>query len=240
MRVAWVIVLAPAICEARVHPRFEPTDLELETSGTLELDTQLGYVKGPDAERIVAPDFELDLGLFDRFELDFDGSLAFARSGTLVDNSWLSAKIGLFDTHGTDRSWALGMQVGPKLPLQAGARGIGFEGLALLAYMAGSLHVVLSAGGLADPHDGAAPRPIGVEAGLDVELELVPDRWSLLGEIGGVRYRSDDPAQLAATAGIQLSPAKWLDVSLVALVGLAGGSDPFGVLLGISPKISLW
>jgi hypothetical protein len=45
------------------HPRFEPTDLELESSGTVQLDLQAGPVRGPDANRVVAADFEIDVGI---------------------------------------------------------------------------------------------------------------------------------------------------------------------------------
>jgi len=48
---------------ARPRPHFEPTDLDLEDTGVLELDLQLGPVRGPDAWRVMLPDFELDLGL---------------------------------------------------------------------------------------------------------------------------------------------------------------------------------
>jgi hypothetical protein len=213
----------------------------------MEIDLQLGAVKGPDASRIVSPDLELDLGLVDGVELDLDDAFAAEGAGgrrffdhESLDNLWLSAKIGLYDAHDDARSWALGVQVGPKLPLATGAQGIGVEGLLLIGFMTGPLHLVGQVGGLVDPHTGAAARPFGPEAGLDLEYELVPDRWSLLGELGAVWYHTSDPNQLAVTAGIQFSPAQTLDLSLVGLVGLLPGSDPFGLLFGISPKLALW
>ncbi|HET9992365.1 MAG TPA: hypothetical protein VFQ65_27725, partial [Kofleriaceae bacterium] len=57
------VMLAPALAQANRHPQFEPTDLELEDPGTMELDLQVGFVKGTDAHRLVLPDFEFDLGL---------------------------------------------------------------------------------------------------------------------------------------------------------------------------------
>jgi len=244
--IACVLVVS-SVALARVHPRFEPTDLELETSGVMELDAQLGIVRGPNASRIVAPDLELDLGLLENVELDLDGAFAIEGAGDTrlfdhraVDNSWASVKLGLYDSHGADHSWALGVQVGPKLPFATGAHGIGVEGLVLLAQMTGPLHLVLGAGGLVDPHDGSSPRPVGLEAGLDLEYEIVPDRWSFLGELGGVWYHSNDDPQLSVTAGLQYSPTSTLDLSIVVLGGFLAGSDPFGVLFGISPKFTLW
>lgn len=238
-----------SVCLAKVHPRFEPTDLGLEPGGALELDVQLGLVDGHDAARMVAPDFELDLGLVPGLELDLDGGFAVEGAGakrlfdhTTRDNVWPSLKVGVFDVRDAvhDRAWALGFQLGPKLPTASGAAGVGVEGLVLLARMMGALHLVFEVGGLVDPRSAGAGRPVGAEAGVDLELELVPDRWSLLGELGGVWYRTADPAQLVATAGIQWSPSARLDVSLVAMLGVASGSDPFGLLIGFSPRFTLW
>lgn len=240
---------APA--RAAKHPRFEPTDLELERPGTLELDTQLGIVRGPDAYRMVMPDFEVDLGILANVELDLDGAYAIEGAppdGPTVfdhqapDNLWPSVKVGLFDWHdaAAQRAWAIGAQLGPKLPIAADNHGVGAEGLLMLGHADGRLHVVLDVGGVVDPRVGTTARPRGIEGGVDVELELVSDRWSLLGELGGIHYVSADADQLAATGGIQFSPSARLDLSLVALVGLASGSDRFGVLVGVSPKLTAW
>ena len=99
---------------------------------------------------------------------------------------------------------------------------------------------MLDIGGLIDPHTGTMPRAVGVEGGADLELELVPNAWSALAEIGGVHYVSADADQLAVTGGIQYSPSARVVLSLVALVGLASGSDRFGILFGVSPKLRLW
>lgn len=252
--VAVVVVCASAstrVAHARKHPRFEPTDLELENPGTTEIDLQLGVVKGPDASRIVVPDFEIDLGILPNLELDIDGAFGVegVPSGTprfldhsAPDNLWVSAKLGLWDDRdaATGNAWSAGIQVGPKLPIATDTRGIGVEALALLGRMVGPVHLVAQVGGLVDPHATMSPRPYGVEGGLDLELELQKDRWSLLGELGGIWYGSPDSNQLAATAGIQYSPTNWLDLSLVAMVGFLDGSDPYGILFGISPKLALW
>jgi hypothetical protein len=224
---------AATTAHAAKHPRFEPTDLELEEPGTAEIDLQLGLVRGQDLWRVVMPDFELDLGLISNIEIDLDGSYAIeGGSHQLPDNLWPSIKLGLAD-------W-IGVQVGPKIPIAPDNHGVGVEGLALLGHTVGRVHVVVDVGGLVDPRTGTMPRPVGLEAGADVELELVPNAWSALAELGGVHYVSADADQLAVTGGVQYSPNAHVDLSLVALVGLAAGSDRFGILFGVSPKFGLW
>src|SRR5690349_10275820 len=75
--VAAGLALWPALALARPHRRlFEPTDLELERPGVLELDLQAGLVRGPDAFRLSIPDAELDVGLLPDLEIDLDGAFA--------------------------------------------------------------------------------------------------------------------------------------------------------------------
>ena len=255
-RRALLVVLAtfffiPALAHAKRHPQFEPTDLELEDPGTMELDLQLGLVKGSDAHRLVLPDFEFDLGLLENLELDIDGtySIAGQPDGTPLfldhsapDNLWVSAKIGLYDGRDDAKhAWALGLQVGPKFPTGSDQHGVGVEGLALIARMDGRVHLVLGIGGLVDPHLTATPRPWGFETGLDLDLDLDDvDTWSLLGEVAFQGFGSPDPTQLNATIGLQYSPSPKLDLSVVAEAGFVPGSDPYGIFFGISPKAALW
>ena len=245
------VMLAPALAHAKRHPQFEPTDLELEDPGTMELDLQFGLVKGSDAHRLVLPDFEFDLGLLDNLELDVDGtySIAGQPDGTPLfldhsapDNLWVSAKLGLYDGRDDAKhAWAFGLQVGPKLPTGGDQHGVGVEGLALIGRMDGRVHLVLGIGGLDDPHLTATPRPWGFETGLDLDLDLDDvDTWSLLGEVAFQWFGSPDPTQFNATLGLQYSPSDKLDLSVVAEAGFVPGSDPYGVFFGISPKAALW
>jgi hypothetical protein len=233
-----------------VH-QFEPTDLDLQPPGMLQLDLQGGVVHGSSAWRAIVPDFEVNLGLSSRVELDVDGAVglesvdgkAFALKRVVADDLWISSKVGFFSHHddGEKRSWAFGLQLGPKVPVAEGARGAGFEALALVGHNVRRVHLVFSAGGLVDPGaEVSSGRPVGVEAGADLNLDLnEDDTFSLLGELGGIAYLSDDPGQLAASIGIQWSPSELLDLSLVAVVG-AGGADRYGLMLGVSPKVRLW
>lgn len=246
---AAAVLIVARTASAGPHPRFEPTDLEIEQPGVTEIDLQTGVVKGPNASRIVVPDFELDVGLFENFELDLDGALGAEGAGPTVlfdhlqrDNLWASAKVGLYDhvDEAADRAYGVGVQVGPKLPVGIGAHGIGVEGVMLFGYHGGPWHVVLELGGLDDPHLTGARRPLGGEAGVDLQYEIVENRWAFLGEAGGVWYHTSDASQLGVTAGLQFSPNDHLDLSVVALVGILAGSDPYGLLFGISPKLTLW
>jgi hypothetical protein len=236
---------------ARQRPLFEPTDLEMERPGVVEIDLQLGDVRGESSWRLVVPDFELDIGLMPNLELDVDCAYAIEGPGDgqfsfdhpAPDDLWIAAKLGLYDWREDGRSgaWAIGLQLGPKLPVANDARGIGYEALVLGGRTWGETHLVFNLGALVDP--GATPssgRPAGVEGGADVNLRLGASSWSLTGELGGVHFVSPDADQLHATAGLTFGPSEQLQVSIVALVGFLRGGDRGGVLLGVSPKFSLW
>jgi len=117
------------------RPLFEPTDLELEDGGVAEIDVQMGAIRSQGPWRAVMPDFELDVGLLPGLELDLDGAYAiegpatgpFSFDHAAPDSLWPCAKIGLYDAHDgpSGRGLAVGVQVGPKLPVASGAHGIG-------------------------------------------------------------------------------------------------------------------
>jgi hypothetical protein len=241
-----------ALARRGVRPLFEPTDLELEDPGSAELDLQLGLIRSPGPFRVVIPDFELDLGLLPNLELDVDGAYAiegpeqgpFAFDHAAPDSLWPSLKLGLvaWANHDDSRVFALGTQLGPKLPTAPGAHGLGVEGLALFALSLPKTHFVLSSGAFVDPApDAASARPVGVEAGLDFARELDQRaRYSLTAELSGVHFTSGEPAQLLGTLGVSVAPNDTIELSLVALGGLLAGSDRYGFLLGVSPHFALW
>jgi hypothetical protein len=231
--------------------RFEPTDLEMEESGVVELDVQVGAARGDGAWRTFIPDFELDLGLTPEVELDIDGTNAveggadgrFSFDHFAPDNLWISSKIGLLDIRSdrTQTAWAIGMQLGPKLAIAPEAHGLGYEVLALLGRTVGPTHLALNVGGLVDPGERvSAGRPIGVESGLDVNHALARSPFSLLGEIGGIHYFSSNPDQLSASLGFAWQSTEAVELSVVGLVGLLAQGDRGAVLFGISPKFAAW
>jgi hypothetical protein len=242
-----LVTFAPAHSEARPKPLFEPTDLEMQKPGVVELDLQMGAMQS-DAWRIVIPDAEVNVGLLPQLEFDVDGAYAiegapsqgFSFDHAAPDNLWVALKYGAIDwEHESRRATAFGLQLGPKLPVARGASGVGVEGLLLLSEVWGESHLALNAGAFVDP-EVSGERPAGLEGGLDLEWALYSSPWSITGELGGVHYLSDDDDQLHATAGLKWSPNDSIDCSVVALVGFLRGGDKFGLLLGVSPKFALW
>lgn len=237
---------------ARPRPLFEPTDLELEEPGTVELDAQIGEIRGTDAAKASLPDFEIDIGLGRNAELDIDGQYAIEGPGAHgfkldrpgPDNLWLASKLGLWDERSSSgaKALAFGVQFGPKFPFASGNKGVGCEGLLLLAGTMGEAQLVLNAGALVDPGTGVSSgRPAGLEGGMDLSV-VVSKRGSLsvLGELGGVRFLSRDAHQLHATAGLSWGVSKSLDLTLIGLKGLLSGGDRYGVLLGIAQRFELY
>jgi hypothetical protein len=249
--VAALMALAPRTADARARPLFEPTDLEMERSGTVEIDLQVGAVRGESPWRLMVPDVEIDVGLFRNVELDVDGAYAIEGPGDgrfsfdhlAADDPWVAAKLGLYDSReeGARDAWAVGLQLGPKLPLANDAHGIGFEGLLITGCTWSKTHLVLNMGGLIDPGGAVSSgRPAGVEGGIDVSLHLGASSFSLTAELGGTHFFSPDADELHTTGGISWGPNEQLDVSVIGLLGLLRGGDRGGVLLGVSPKFALW
>jgi len=223
----------------------------MEDPGTLDVDLQFGAVRSQVPWRLVVPDVEVDFGLSRNVELDIDAAYAiegpdngpFTLDHPAPDNLWLAVKLGLYDSHGNGEatSWAVGAQLGPKLPVATAAHGIGYEGLLLVARTWGESHLVLNLGGLIDPGvQVSGQRPAGIEGGLDLSLKLGQSSYSITGELAGVRFVSADADQLHATAGVTWAATDSLDLSMVGLMGFLSGGDRVGVLLGVSPKFALW
>jgi hypothetical protein len=252
------VLLAPRAARARrgVRPLFEPTDLELEDPGVAELDLQAGPIRGQGPWRLVIPDVELDLGLLRWLELDVDGAYAleappgsFKFQDAAPDNLWVALKVGIWDWadegKGEDdvSAWALGGQVGPKLPVAAGSHAVGIEALALLGHVLWRTHTVLNAGMFVDPYPSAtSDRPVGIELGVDFDCDLdKAQHYQVTAELSGVKFLSSDPDQLLATAGVGWTPnPPYTQINLVGLVGFLEGSDKYGFLVGVTQKIGIW
>jgi hypothetical protein len=257
--VGLLLALSSGAAEARrgVRPLFEPTDLELEEPGVTELDLQMGLIRGQGPWRLVVPDFEIDLGILRNLELDLDGSYALEAPGpgsfrfenAVPDNLWPALKFGIYDwaDEGTSAdeltAWALGGQVGPKIPVAPGSSGVGLEALLLVGHVLWKAHFVLNAGMFWDPRPSAtSTRPLGVELGLDFDRDLdARGHYQVTAELSGVKFVSSDPNQLLATAGLAWTPIPpYTQISLVGLVGFLEGSDKYGLLLGLTQKIGIW
>ncbi len=234
--------------QVRRRPLFEPTDLELEEAGVVEANVQMGALRSADGWRSVVPDAEIDVGLTPNVELDLDWTfdLAGFPGGRLSnaqptgENLWFASKLGLFDAKddGSQTTWALGMQLGPKVPLGSHANGAGFEGLVLLGLTRGRLVLAINVGGLVDPGDQVGrKRPAGIEGGGHVTVALdAKQRVSLLADVGAVVFVSSDANQLHVSPGIELDVNESASFTGQALFGLLAGGDRIGGLLGFSYK----
>lgn len=241
---------APAFAKLRHRvPAFEPTDLDLEDPGTLELDTQYGamFRDGAPDLRVFVPDFELDLGLTQRVELDVDGAVSLDRQSgryTLAgDNLWTSVKLGFIakkDPNDDKRVWALGAQLGPRLPTAPNSAGTGFGAVLLAARMDAPWHVIVNFGGVLEPRDRTeTERSLSALGGIDLDYDLdAQNRWSILGELGAGYSFGPDPHDVHTTLGIDLEPVPWLDLSLVGFYGFIAGGDRAGLFLGINPSFA--
>jgi hypothetical protein len=227
---------------------FEPDDLELEEPGILDFDLQGGPVWGTSdsGNHVLMPDFEVGLGLTRNVELDVSGTFTLDRENgrrhVTGDALWIAAKLGLLDTRdGSGDAWALGLELGPRLPT-LDAAGLGYGALGLLGYTHHGLALVLNAGTLIDPGaSSSAEHPTSLVFGLD--LNAVLDRrgdWSLQSELGIAHYLSADPDELAFTLGVTYAMCRRLDVSVMALSGFLPHTDHAGLLLGVSPQFGLW
>jgi hypothetical protein len=250
----FVLLAWASIAQANtVRRMFEPTDLETESPGNVEVDLQMGVIRGRDPYSFSVPDFEIDLGLTDRLELDLDGAFTlqgeesgkFGVSRVVRDNLWLCLKLALleFRFDGKTSGFSLGIQAGPKLPVAIDNHGLGLESLILAGYFSQQTHVALNAGFLIDPHGASgAARPSGIEGGITLERQLTfAPQWAWAGQVGGIRFSSGEAALLSITAGCVWSPSDSLDLSATGIAGLVKGSDRYGMLLGIAPKFAgLW
>jgi hypothetical protein len=231
----------------RARRRFEPTDLNLQHAGTVEIDTQVGVIRGEDGTRTYLPDFEASIGISSQLELEVDGAFGLAGAKPqFLDNTLLAMRLAVLDVRDSPTStsaWAAGVQAGPRLPTALGTRGLGVEALAIAGRTAGRLHLFVQGGTLLDPFQAApgarASRPFGVEGGLDLDLDL-DDKgaWSLKGELGGVKFFSADRSQLHLTAGPALWVVPWLELSVVGVLGFLPGGDHYGGLLGAATRFS--
>lgn len=235
--------LAAHDASALPRRRFEPNDLELSRHGQLDADLQFGVLTG-DGGEVDIPDFEISFGITDNVQAEIDGAFALvSQNGThdlRADNLWPSAKVG-FGEFGEDSTGALalGMQLGPKIAIDADNHGIGYETVVLAGYTYRTSRTVLNLGGLIDPGPTLKHHQNGFEGGVDFHLELDNQKhFALLLEIGGVHFVSNDQDQLHVSAGVAYSASRHIDFSLTALGAvLDGGGQRAGLLFGVSPNV---
>ena len=231
--------------------RFEPTDLHMAEPGDLEVDTQVGLsmLEGSN-DHLVLPDFELNLGVTRRVEIDVDGSFTLERFTLksreyLGEPLWVGVKLGVADWRddAKRRAFALGLQLGPLLPTTSNMHGIGYGGLALAGLVRGRLQLVFNAGALYAPrYDALSDEPPArIVGGVDLHLAIdKQERWALLGELGGSFYWTHDFHELTATAGVGWDVSDHFTLSAIALGNAFANGERVSFLLGFTPKVKLW
>ena len=234
---------------ARPRRRFEPTDLDLRDEGVVEIDTQVGYSGGADP-RVTMPDLEVALGLAHGIQLQLDTTLGWDQQQKnrlrTVENTWATVKLRIADVVDpvTQDYWAVGTQVGPKLPTMQDARGLGVEGLVIVGRGQGPVHLFVQVGVLLDPYVAtpgtARERPFALEGGVDADIDLDDhDRWSFTAEVGASRFFAPRYGETHATAGVACNVTKQLELSAIAIGGYAQGGQ-LGFLVGATPKLALF
>lgn len=247
---ATLVVSSPAAAQ-RARRRFEPTDLRLQPAGTAEIELQAGVVTGEDGQRAFVPDFEASLGISSHVELELDGTYgldSFSKPAFL-DNTLLAVRMQVVDEHdapGSKSAWSGGIQAGPRLPTLPQTHGLGMEALVIVGRTTESVHLFAQAGTLIDPSEPYVGyrrpvHPYGFEGGLDLDLDLDDhDKWSFMGEVGGIKYFSPHADQLHLAAGPSCQVSPGLEVSFVALVGVLRGGDRFGGLFGATSRFKMF
>lgn len=242
-------VTAPVVARPG-RARFEPTDLDLEKPGVMEIDTQVGVTSGDGVagNRVVLPDFEVDVGLTSRVELSIDGAFSVDHyddgSRQLQGEAlWTGVKLGLLDFRDPeDRTgFAVGAQLGPRIGTVGGS-GVGYGALGLLGYRGTAMHSTANLGYFIDP----GPRALGTHSksvvlGLDFEVDLDErSEWSLLGSTAFAYYATDEPTEWLVALGASVDASKVWNFHLTALGGILPGEDRLGILFGATPRFALW
>ena len=232
------------------RPQFEPTDLDIDAPGVLDLDLQFGLVRTGRGLHAFAPDLEIDLGIAPGFELDLDGTFMLASGPGGVfpldtpqyDNLWVSTKVMMFDWADTDRhrALAIGLQQGARLPVSTAGRGVGFEALLLVGVALPRMRLTLNLGGVADPASEDSPPTNALLSGLNASFDMDSKGLLTLECAGLVAWSPGRPTDAAVTFGLTYAATQWLDLSITGLTGYLDGGAAYGLLLGISPQIRLW
>ena len=169
-------------------------------------------MRSPGPWRFVIPDFELDFGILPNLELDLDGAYSiegpasgsFSFDHGVPYSLWPSVKVGLYNDHDdqTNRARAVGIQVGPRIPIASGAHGIGFESLVVFGGSRRGLNVAVNLGAFVEPPADAVSRsPWASSRGSTCELTLdSQNRFQLTGELATAYFFTADPRQLHATS----------------------------------------
>jgi hypothetical protein len=243
-----LLTISTSAAAAPIRPFFEPTDLEFEKPGVLDIDVQTGPTYGANAwgHRWILSDVEVDFGILDNVELGLDAAfssdLQADHSRTIFSEAlWPTVKLGLADFHAGDHAFAFGLQLGPRIPMFTGA-GVGYAALGLAGWSIGKVHLVLNGGFVTDPGTTITEgHPTGALMGLDTVINIDDDgHFMLTSELGGTVFTTGR-GEAHQTIGLAWEPyTDRLQFSVVFLTGIAANADRGALLFGVSPKMDLF
>ena len=223
---------------ARRRATFFPKDLDMEEAGDAELDTRIGFLHTQDTTQLVVPDFALDFGINRRLELDLDAQagMDMATGQWLAqDQLWFSLKQMIWDDHGKDKAWALGVQHGPRFAVIPSTWGFGYQALGLLSVRALHWQGVFSLGGFVDPQDvNTYARPTGLLAGLDWSVDINDD-WDVAPSVA-MTVHGEGNIDAIATVDLELDVGKWGSTRVGVMGGWQDSGRVVGMELGYAPR----
>lgn len=241
------IAVAQSVAHAAGRrPFFEPQDSEVEVVGSLEVNVQTGASVVPGRTTLYYPDLEAELGIAERVELGLDATLASGSNEELfgttrtnaTDHLWPHLKVLVADAPASAAWPSVSLQLGPRVPIVGGYRGVGVEALLIADRAFGGLEVALNAGAFRDPRERGEIAVAGANAGIDVEWKA--GAWSAVGEVGGTKYTSEPSHELNATLGFL---HRFAHVSLgtqAAVLCASGSGCGPAAFLSASSKFGLW
>ena len=232
-------VMVPSTVQAltRHHrPTWYPEDMDLQKPGEVELNLRSAWLATRTGQSVVLPDVELDVGVDRQLELGIDAQAGWATGSdgwAPLDQIWLSVKHLLVDHHGKGRSWALGLQHGPRVGVLGGSRLLGYQALAMGAIDTRTTHWVVSVGGFVDPQDSTLRRPVGAVVGLDGAWQFSDD-WTLEPSAAATEIWGHG-VDLLAACDVAWAVRDWMTLRGGVLVGRLDGAGTVGVQVGVSP-----
>lgn len=248
-----LLLLAPSPVLARrfFRARFEPDTLELQKPGVFSVDAQVGAIGGEGdrdgdglgANRLLLPDFEVELGLLSWLELDVDGAFFLLDPGAekermIGDPLWTAARFELLNVGDKvgGETFGIDLGLGPRWPTLHGAPGVGFAALALIGGGTRRLHGVVNLGTQLDRE-----QPAALLYGLDLGLVAdKPGKWSVLGQVAGAFVLGHGQHQLLTNVGVSYEISEALELSVLGITGPAYRGDRLGILAGLTSDFSIW
>jgi hypothetical protein len=233
------VALRPGVAAA--YRPFDGTDAAVAKPAEAEIEFGIGHLTEGGAHSLIAPQLVLNLGLFSRWELVFDGAGVFPLDSEPGSSRFRFEDPGLF-LKGVLREGSLQAASGPSiatevgvlLPTFHGEPGAGASAAMIVSQRWDALTVHLN--GLAER---TRAKNLGWFGGLIVEGS---DRW-LLRPVGEVFVQGEgggNPRSASGLAGAIWRVRNALSLDLAFKVALIGNLAVYEARLGFTWDIGLW